>query len=181
MTYILITLAVVIGLFIWFRAGSKKKLFDDLQRAVDMVKVGMYQRLVLEYEARYESEFAGFLAAAVTNEAFSDKPSNEEGQLFLNENRTMIETELRRLSHNQYLCHVLTQTMRARTVIPYAKGNNTAEALCDPLDKLRDFGILISGGEFPKLNTFYALAMEFYQTRSTKILMFKRQGNRGAP
>ena len=168
MTYIIIFLVGVIGLFIWFRAVSKKKLFGDLQRAVDMVKVGMYQRLVVEYEARHESEFAGFLAAAVTNEAFSDEPSNEEGQNFLKENRALIETELRSLSHNQYLCNVLAQTMRARSVIPFAKGNNTAEALCDPLDKLRNFGILIPGGEFPQLNTFYALAMEFYQTRSTK-------------
>jgi hypothetical protein len=63
MTYILIFLVVVIGLFIWFRAGSKKKLMCDLQRAVDMVKVGMYERLLVEYEERYESEFAGLLAA----------------------------------------------------------------------------------------------------------------------
>ncbi len=166
MTYILIFLVVVIGFFIWFRAGSKKKLLGDLQHAVDMVKVGMYERLLVEYKARHEAEFAGFLAAAVTNEALSDEPSNEEGQHFLNENRALIETELRSLSHDQYLCHVLTQTMRARAVIPFAKGNSTAEALSDPLDKLRDFGILIPGGEFPKIETFYALAREFYQTRA---------------
>jgi hypothetical protein len=165
MTYVLIFLVVAIGLFIWFRAVSKKKLLNDLQRSVDMVKVGMYARLLAEYEARYESEFAGLLAAAVTNMAFSDEPSNEKGQHFLNENQALIETELRSLSHNQYLCHVLTQTIRARAVIPFAKGNHTAEALCDPLDKLRDFGILIPGGEFPELKTFYTLAMEFYQTR----------------
>jgi hypothetical protein len=164
MTYILIFLAVVIGLFFWFRAGSKKILMRDLQRAVDMVKVGMAVRLVAEYEERFESELAGVLAAAVANEAFSDEPGNEKGQHFLNDNRALIETELRNLSHNQYLCHVLTQTIRARSAMSFGKGNRTVEALSDPINKLRDYGILIPGGEFPKLQPFCALATEFYKT-----------------
>jgi len=165
MIYVLIFLAVVTGLFFWFRAESKKKLLLDLQRAVDMVKVGMYVRLRVEYSKQYESEFAGFLAAAVSNEVFSDEPGNEEAQHFLNENKSLIETETRNLSHKQHLCHVLTQTIRARSVIPFAKDKHTLETSFDPINKLKDYGILIPGGEFPKLNSFYTLATEFYQTR----------------
>jgi hypothetical protein len=138
----------------------------DLQQAVDMVKLGMAERLLVEYKERYESDLASLLAAAVANEAFSDQPCNETGQHFLNENRSLIETELRNLSHNQYLCHVLTQTIRARSAMSFGKGNRTAETLNDPINKLRDYGILIPGGEFPKLQPFLALATEFYKTRS---------------
>jgi hypothetical protein len=129
-----------------------------------MVKVGMAMRLMVEYEERYEPEFANPLAAAVANEAFSDKPWNEIGQQFLNENRVVIDTELRNLSRNQYLCHVLTQTIRARSAMSFGKGNRTSEVLSAPLDKLRHYGILIPGGEFPKLQPFCALATEFYKT-----------------
>ena len=166
MIYIIVTVLIVLALVLWLRSRAKRQLVQSLQHAGNLVKVGLYTRLLAQYEESYERKFASFLAAAVTNEVFSDNPSNEEAKAFLKSNKVLIDRELRKLSSDRPLCHILTQTIRAMSAIPFANGNHGVETLYDPLAKLERLGILESGGEFPTLQTFFALATQFYETRN---------------
>jgi hypothetical protein len=59
---------------------------------------------------------------------------------------------------------VLTETVRARGIIPFTEGQ-TAEASLNPIEKLQHFGILIPYGDAPSPDTFFPIAAEFYDTR----------------
>jgi hypothetical protein len=59
------------------RKKAEQALIENLQKASNLVKMGLYARLITKYAGRYDVDFATFLAAAVSNEVFSDPPGNE--------------------------------------------------------------------------------------------------------
>src|SRR5438874_3707978 len=100
--------------------------------------MGLYTRLVAQYRNDYDLDFAKVLAAPVTNEVFSDASDNEHGRAFLEQHRELIDRQLRELSRDGNTCRVLTQMLRARAMIPFARGG-TPETWIDPLEKLQRY------------------------------------------
>ncbi len=54
----------------------KKRLSKKILSGVDMVKLGVLDRLAETFQGRYGNETADSLAAAVVNELFSETPSD---------------------------------------------------------------------------------------------------------
>src|SRR5262245_22386321 len=127
------------------RKTAEEALMQNLERLCNLVKMGLYSRLLARCSQRYDRGFAAFVAAAVANASFSEPPGIEEGRRFLRQHGQLIEQELAELRKDQQTCNVLTQILRARSVIPFAKGE-TADTWMRPLDKLERYGILAPGG-----------------------------------
>ncbi len=151
--------------FLNFRKRAESALVRELEATANLVKVGLYARLVERYSQEFELENAKFLAAAVTNEAFSDQPSDGQAITFLERQRPLVEEKLRELSKDYHVCNVLTQTLAAWAMVPLLEGA-TADAWIDPLEKLQRYGILIPGGSAPELKQLIPLVTEFYKSRS---------------
>jgi hypothetical protein len=146
------------------RKKAEQQLIRRINQATNAVKLGLYFRLVLRYRELHHVEFAKSLAAAVTNETLSHPPSNEQGREFVDRNRSLIEQELFALGNDMEIRRVLTETIRARALIPFVHGH-PAETWLDPIEKLQHFGILIPGGNTPSPETFFPMATQFYDTR----------------
>jgi hypothetical protein len=142
------------------RKKAEQTLIENLQKASNLVKMGLYARLVAKYAGRYDLNFAKFLAATVSNEVFSDPPGNEQSRGFLEQHKDIIEQELREFRKDRQICNFLTQMLRARAIIPFARGV-TGDTWIDPLDKLQHYGILVPGGSAPTPETLVPLVNEF--------------------
>src|SRR5207253_10374275 len=126
------------------RRKAEQQLMQRISQATNAVKLGLYYRLVHRYRERYEVDFAKYLAAAVANEALSDSP-NEQGREFFDRNRPLIEQELFALGKDVEIRRVLTETIRAWSLVPFIRGHPVLPIL-DTIEKLKHFGILIPGG-----------------------------------
>jgi hypothetical protein len=82
----------------------RRHLFLD--KLVYGVRVGIYNVLKEKFSGSLEKEYAGYLAAAVTNELFSVGPGNEIGRKFLNEHKTEVEKRLSELAQDPKLRHL---------------------------------------------------------------------------
>ncbi len=100
--------------FLNLRKKAEQQLIQRVNQATNAVKLGLYARLVHRYRELYPLDFAKYLAAAVTNEALSDPPSNEQGREFVDRNGPLIEQELFTLANDMEVRRVLTETIRAR-------------------------------------------------------------------
>jgi hypothetical protein len=165
MIYVILAICFVAIAWYGFDASAMRRLIKQIEHSTDLVKLGLAERLANKYAKTYGGDIAMALAAAVTNEVFSEQPGNDQGKAFLQQNRALVEQELLKLREDSYICRVLTETVRAGMIVPYAKGIRTAEAFLDPLEKLQRLGILIPGGEAPSPSTFFPLANEFYLSR----------------
>lgn len=141
---------------------DEKALFDKMLSGVDRVKIGVFGRLAQRYETKMGREEANLLAAAITNELFSDTPSNPGAQRFLESNRTLIEKEILNLQNDDEIRNAVTQAVRVKAIVSYDKSGNAQESLLDPLEKLKKLGILVPGGETPSPENFLPMAVEFY-------------------
>lgn len=143
--------------------GRKKKLFEKMLTGVDTVKMGVYVRLKSKFLREHDEDFSGLLAGAVINELFSNVPSNPQGNKFLDSNQELIKSELENLAGDEEIRHTVTQAARVRSIVQTEENPREVEANVAALEKLKDLGILISGGEIPTPEAFLQMAEEFYQ------------------
>ena len=80
---------------------DKKAFLDKMLSGVEQVKLGVFSRLAHRYVAKMGREEAGLLAGAITNELFSNVPSNPKGQSFLESNRDLVEKEIANLRDDE--------------------------------------------------------------------------------
>ena len=142
----------------------KKVLLKKMLSGVDMVKVGVYGRLSSRFKAKYGEVKAGLLAAAVTNEVYSESLSNLDAKKFLESHKDIVERELSSLQNDDEIRNIVTQAIRVKATVSYAKDVRNQESLLNPIEKLKKFGILVSGGDAPSPGTFLPMAYEFYQS-----------------
>jgi hypothetical protein len=160
----MIYIIIIAIAYYYFLVHRKKTLLKRMVSGIDMVKIGVYGRLSQRFKAKYGEEQVGLLATAVTNELFSELPSNPSAEKFLKSNKDIVERELSNLRSDDEICNAVTQAVRVKLTISYDKGNHTQEQLFDPLEKLKKFGILVSGGDTPSPDTFLPMAYDFYQS-----------------
>ena len=130
---------------------------------VEIVKAGISVTLLRRYKLRYDEELAARLAAAVSNELFSDPPSNPRGSAFLTDNRELIRQEIEALQEDYEIRGELTQALRVKAMVSFAEGNRDREHLIEPVEKLRKLGLLIGGGELLSPDTFFPLVRRYYR------------------
>ncbi len=149
--------------------GNEQDLNKRMANAVDFVKIGLYLHIHTTYKMEYGKEYAGMLAAAVTNELFLDDPSNERGKEFLEKpaNKSKVIDAIKALTKNEEIRKIITEAIRVKaTVIFGEKGKDDplVEKIIVHIKKLKDIGILIPGGDFPEPSTFIPMATEFLAT-----------------
>jgi hypothetical protein len=137
--------------------------FEQMINGVNMVKVGVFGRLSSRFRVKYGEEKGNLLAAAVTNELFSSPSLNRKGKKFLKSNRETVQKELSDLRNDDEIRNAVTQAVRVKVIISQAQSNQAKESLLSPLEKLKELGILVSGGETPSPNTFLPMASRFYK------------------
>jgi len=74
---------------------KRKSVFQKIDESIDIIKHGVYLRLLLKYNEKYNFGFDGLLAAAVTNEMFSEFSSSVEGKEFLSKHHDLVDKELK--------------------------------------------------------------------------------------
>ena len=147
----------------------RKILFSKALCGVDMVKVGVLDRLAERFQPEYDKETADMLAAAIVNELFSETPSDHYAREFLEINRKVVERELSNLKNDVEICTAVTQAVRVKALASQEQvGGKTQVLACDLLEKLKKFGILVPTEETPNLRAFLRMANEFYQRKSDK-------------
>lgn len=129
-------------------ADVSERMWDG----VNMVKMGLYERLRLKLTPAHSADTAGFLAAAVVNELFSEKPEDEAAKAFLQANRSLVAAEIEELRADDEIRLMVTQAVRVKTVITL----DTA-----PASKLSDLGMLLPGGCAPTRESFLPMAADF--------------------
>jgi hypothetical protein len=153
-------------------AGDTAAVLDRMTAIVDMVRVGTYARLRKKYAARYGEEKGRLLAAAVTNELFSESPSNADAQRFVQSHEDLVEQEVSNLKEDDQIRKVITQMIRVKGTIAHARGTPLQEALLGPVEKLTKLGIFIPGGKTPEPKAFYLMAAAF--CRSSGVSNYPR-------
>ena len=143
----------------------KKRFSKRMLSGVEMVKLGVLDRLAERFQRRYGEETANSLAAAVVNELFSEIPSDPHAQEFLKLNKDVVEREVSNLKHDDEICNAVTQAVRVKASLSCDQSGNVTGPLLDHLEKLTRLGILIPAGETPTQSSFLRMASEFHQGR----------------
>jgi uncharacterized protein (DUF2267 family) len=143
----------------------KKRFYKKMLSGVDMVKIGVLDRLAERFQSRYGQETADSLAAAVVNELFSEVPSDPHAQEFLKLNKAVVERELSNLKHDDEICNAVTQAVRIKVSLSYEQIEDVRRLLPEHLEKLASLGILIATVETSTPSSFLRMANEFYQRK----------------
>ena len=143
---------------------GKRCLMQRMAEAVDIAKFGLAVRLVRHYRKTHDDDIAYKISGALANELFSDPHGGPEGEEFARENSGFLRSEMTRLADDQETCQVLTQVVRVKATIAYASGPRDEEAIMRPMEKLKELGLFIPGGDAPSPDTFIPLAQRYYET-----------------
>src|SRR5258708_7460582 len=81
--------AIAVGWWLLLR-WLRQRLIRQIENAVNMVKLAMCARLLQKLKATYDDDVAAWMAAALTNEAFSETSANDLGRDFLAQNRQCV-------------------------------------------------------------------------------------------
>lgn len=107
------------GLVSYVINRRRKKFLRKIDSAIDQVKHGTYNFLFVRYLERFEREFAGSLAAAVTNALFNEKPLGKEAADFLSVNRDTVQSELLALKGDNTIGFLVADAIQIKAMIIY--------------------------------------------------------------
>lgn len=129
-------------------ADVSERMWDGVR----MVKMGLYRRLRVKLAPAHGEDAAGFLAAAVVNELFSEDPTDETAKAFLEANRPLVAAQIEALRADDEIRLVVTQAARVKAAIAQ---DDT------PLETLANLGLLLPGGRGPTPGAFLLMAADF--------------------
>ena len=141
---------------------GKKKQIKALIGLVDQVKIGLYLYLLPAYKSKLDKEQAARLIAAVLNMVFCEPPTGDIGAEFISDEdnvrrvKSVIEEHLQ---GQEKLKRIITDAVRvlctARHGLNPKMSPDEFQRQCkDPIDRIRELGLLIPGGEAPSPTAF---------------------------
>ena len=143
---------------------QEEEVIKNMSKGIEMIKIGTAARLQHRFVKQYGDPKAMQLAVAVTNELFSERPTVAEALDFEMQNKALIEQELVNLKQDVELRLAVTQALRVRAAIKFAKEKGDPVLLAAPLKKLERMGILVEGGESPEATSFLNMAGQWVTT-----------------
>lgn len=155
---------LIFSLYYYLRVYRKKILMKNMSLAVDLVKVGLFGRLVKNIEPDYGREKAGLMAAAITNELFFDRPTGPEGQEFLIANEDSVWQEIAVLMEDEAIRSIISQAIRVKATLSYAQSSQVDYEFLLHVAKLNEFGWKMPS-EAPSPETFLPEAHYFYNSK----------------
>jgi hypothetical protein len=96
---------------LFYKRYSRKML-----SGVEMIKMGVLDRLAVRYKGIYGQETADSLAAAIVNEVFCQKPADPLAKEFFSTNKHVIEREMTNLKYDDEMCKIITQAIRMKRI-----------------------------------------------------------------
>ena len=145
---------------LFYKRFSKKML-----AGVEMIKLGVLDRLLERFRGIYGQETADHLAAAVVSELFCQKPTDPLARDFLSTNMHVVERELSNLKYDDDICKIITQAIRIKASLTDEYSNDMIKLMDDHIDKLTRLEIFIPTEFTPTPNLFLQIAHEFYRAK----------------
>ena len=140
-----------------------KRFTEKLHDSVELVKLGVLNRLAEKYKGIYEHETADSLASAVVSELFYEKPTDPVAKDFFATNKHLIDKEMANLQYDEQVCKVVTQAIRIKSSLLHQQEEETAKSLDGHIEELRRLGIFHEDVYNPPPNMFHQIAADFYQ------------------
>ncbi len=160
---IVIVLVLVAAAYFWFVRSARRSGLKRMAAGVDIVKSGIAVELLRRYKLKYDDKTAVKLGVAVANELFSDPPGTSEAVAFLSENRGLVHDRMRELAEDGQTREALTQALRVKAMVALAQGKRDRAHLIEPIEKVKELGLLIPGGDTPSADTFFPLVQRYYR------------------
>ncbi len=155
-----------------------KELLDDY---VTLLRVALFSRIMSKYKD-HEGKKSQLIAGAILNYITCEKPTNEDGRLFLEDNRSFIEQETRKLiqENSEIRSAVEMLLLSEINLIAISTGDVSSEHIIDLSSRAIDIGVQIPVCNNP--GEMYAGIVEFidgFCTESDKrIASFVRKEGR---
>lgn len=144
-----------------FHKRFTRKVLD----AIEMVKLGVLDRLAERYKGIYGQETGNALAAAVVSHLFCEQPADPIAREFLTVNKDVVERELSNLQYDDQVCKIVTQTLRIKASLSAERGGDMIKSLREHMDKLMELSIIIPSVYTPTPNSFLQIAEAFYHSK----------------
>lgn len=100
--------------------NRKQKFLRQIDTAINQVKHGTYNTLFIMYLDRFDRDFAGSLAAAVTNTLFAEKPVGEEAETFLKENLETVNKEVENLEGEKIIGNLVADAIQIKASMVFS-------------------------------------------------------------
>ncbi len=152
------TLSMGFSAFAYSKVRAQEQLVRKIDSAIRYVQTATYARLRDKYA---KHRLHGLLAGAVVNDLFSNESPTEEGRQFAKKHAKLIREKISELKEDTRLRTVMTQTLRVKAAFETGLQLRSAEEAMRPLERLSELGILVPGGETPRLDTFLMLVQDY--------------------
>lgn len=155
----------------WLASRKRKKLHRKLDMAIDQVKHGTYNILFMRYLERFDRDFSGSLAAAVTNTLFTEKPVGKIAEDFLAANKKTVESELYALKDDPEIGFLVADAIQTRATAIY---NNQQSGSFDhnfgkAHDILRKLNFIKKQSDITPPGLFMAKADKYFRQTLKKV------------
>ena len=127
------------GLFSWF---VKKNISPEVENGSRIIMMSTAIYLLNKYNGKYNNNIASSLASAVTNQLFNKEAGNKEGEVFLANNKSLINEELSKIKNEKNICYMISMIAHLRANIAGNSGRFT-EDLSRWIDELNRNEIII--------------------------------------
>jgi len=159
---VVIGVVVLAGGYVWLVRSARRASIKRMAGGVDVIKAGIAVQLLRRYKRECPEDTAAKLASAVANELFSDPPSTHDAAVFLEENAQLVQQAIEALQDERETREALTQALRVKAMVAFAEGRRGRQHLIEPIERLRELGLLIPGGDQPSADTFVPLVQRYY-------------------
>lgn len=159
------------GLLSWVVTRKRKKLHRKLDIAIDQVKHGTYNILFMRYLERFDRDFSGNLAAAVTNALFSEKPVGKIAVDFLENNKNAVESELYALKGDSEIGFLVADAVQIRAMAIYTNQQSGAfdHNFGKSYDVLRKLNIIKKNNNVTQPKLFIIKAEKYFGASLKKV------------
>jgi hypothetical protein len=153
--------AVFVAICVGYLCYRRRAAAKAMDRAVQMVKLGLFGRLRHLYSSEMEGIEATLLAGAVTDYIFSEEPAGLRAWRYRAENLDRIQSEAKRLPAD--ISELVSQAVIAQTSAVHPLTRQQLRLTTSRLQRLTDLGIRPSEIENPVPDRFIPAALSLYR------------------
>lgn len=155
-------------------ASRKTRLHRKIDRAIDQVKHGTYNFLFVRYLDTFDRDYAGLLAAAVTNTLFNEKPVGNDAEVFCNDNKAAIDEAVLNLKGEAVIGDMVSDAIQIKASLIYGhqKSGSYDMNFGKSYATLREIGFLKQQSDVSIPKLFIAKAEKYFRKslKTVKLL-----------
>lgn len=142
----------------------RKKFIEKIDYGITQVKHGVYLRLERRFRDVYGEVDAGMIAAAITNELFSEKALTDTAVEYAKNNRAQIKKEIEALKSDDEIKRAVSDTLNVKMTVLYntLSSGSQVKDIGQPINNLRKMGLFAPGESKLGSKEFQYMAEKFY-------------------